>query len=637
MATRKRQTRSSIPRYLTIAGVICAGVLLTYGVGRAAGWIGGDNTASNNRSRVGMVKVPKSLVTLNAYDVVKREDIYDRTIGDDSYFWMPKSRVENNPQWITRVDDIIGRVMSKDKRIDFVFTENDFLPKGSRSGIAGGIPAGKQGFFLDAEKIPGLRFLKSGDRFDLLASTAEETETAGSEYGLLLGGIKARGGKPIPLSGVRILAQDAEMTAITTSGRMTTQGGLELAKADERGRSLANEKNERVAIAIDPTEAVPLTQALGDKVNVYMVTRSGQESESAAVTDVLKGRIGIAATGVSIEPYKPIKASDLSEPATGELRQYFFKPEDVRDDWIARPEQLVGRVVKRAIEPGYIFTEGDFLTANSLIADVKAFQSIQAGDIVDGLASPLVGRVVSRDLTAGSPVTESELLQPGSVTEAVEAYQVLTANVLAERAQSSLVGRVVARDLQPGTKVSEDDLLPPGSAAGFAAAIPTGRMALTVDQDSIAGIGQLQRAQHCDLLASRSFDADSTLAGVQIAPNLQAQLQSQAVNRVLAKDVIVIQQRGDQSVLAMKPNEVSEIARAVTQGVNVFSVARSAASGPPAPTNVPASATTDLVSDPSPLGQISITETLIGGRRSVNAYKRSVNKPPVFLPNGGQQ
>ena len=277
MVNRRRPQTRSIPKSVIVFGVLIAGCALTFGIVRAAGWLDQTAPLAQEPSREGMLPVPKSLVNLNAFDVVQREDVYDRSLGDDSYFWLPKAQVEDHPEWITRVDQVIGRVMARDKRADFVFQAKDFLPEGSRSGIAGGVPAGKQGFFLDAEKVPGLRFLKSGDRFDLLASQPDESKEANSEYGLLMGGIKVRGGKPIPLTGVRILVQNAEMIALATNRSMTTQGGLELTDTDSRGRSTNNTKDERVCIAIDPAEAVPLTGALGEELEIHMVTRSGQQ------------------------------------------------------------------------------------------------------------------------------------------------------------------------------------------------------------------------------------------------------------------------------------------------------------------------------------------------------------------------
>jgi len=361
MPSRSRSRRTNPLVNLGIAIAVLAGLgVAVYG---AASYYGLFDTQEQvvQKNREGMVAVPKSLVALRAFDRVDREDVYDRTLADDSYFWLPQAQVDAHPEWVTRVDQVIGRVMARDKRVDFVFSENDFLPEGSRVGLSGGVPDGKQGFFLDAEQIPGLRLLKIGDRFDLMASLPEESANAQAEYGLLVGGIKARGNKPIPLNGVRLLVQSGTMIALTNGRSMTTQGALEFDAVDSRGRPATQARDEQVAIAIDAGEVVPLTQALGDQLKIHAVARSGQTVQSVVQVDELAGLIAFPAAAVSIQAFRPIMAQDLAEPLTGELRQYYFKPNAVSDDWIGSVGDLLGRVVRRDIDAGYIFSEDDLL------------------------------------------------------------------------------------------------------------------------------------------------------------------------------------------------------------------------------------------------------------------------------------
>jgi len=361
MAPRRRTQRTNPLINLGIAIAVLAGIgVAGYAVGNYLGFFETREVVVE-QSREGLVAIPKSLSAMSAFEKVNREDVYDRTLGEDSYFWLPKDQVDAHPEWITRVEQVIGRVMARDKRVDFVFSENDFLPEGSRVGLSGGVPDGKQGFFLDAEQIPGLRLLKIGDRFDLMASLPEESANAQAEYGLLVGGIKARGNKPIPLNGVRLLVQSGTMIALTNGRSMTTQGALEFDAVDSRGRPTTQTRDEQVAIAIDAEEVVPLTQALGDQLKIHAVARSGQKVESVSPVNELAGLIAFPAAAVSIQAYRPITAQDLAEPLTGELRQYYFKPNAVSDDWIGSVGDLLGRVVRRDIDAGYIFTEDDLL------------------------------------------------------------------------------------------------------------------------------------------------------------------------------------------------------------------------------------------------------------------------------------
>ena len=176
MSTRRRQTQSNTLHKLLISILVVAGLgVLIYGLANSMGWLSPSPESNVARpSREGKVAVPKALVALKAFEKVRREDVYDRELDDESFFWLSEEDVENNPDWVTSLDQIINRVMARDKRKDFVFKKSDFLPEGSRTGIIAGVPAGKQGFFLEVEKIPGLRFLKQGDRFDLIASLPKE-------------------------------------------------------------------------------------------------------------------------------------------------------------------------------------------------------------------------------------------------------------------------------------------------------------------------------------------------------------------------------------------------------------------------------------------------------------------------------
>ena len=576
MAYQKKSNWLNIPTPVVAIAAVLLGCGLTFGVLQINRMLSPQALTlepAKKPNREGMVKVPKSLVQLNAFEVVRRENVYNLELGDENYFWFEKKDV--NPDWITDVDQIIGRVMAKDKRADFVFKEKDFLPEGSRSGIVGGIPVGKQGFFLEAEEVAGLRFLKSGDRFDLIASLPDEPIEEDPEYGLLMGGIKAVDGEPVLETGIRILVQNAEMIALTTRQNMTTQGGLELSDDDARGRSSASSKDESVVIAIDPEEALPLASALADGLQIHMVTRSGQENDVVEPENVLEGRVAFPGTARSLAAFEKIKASDLAEPNSGGLRQYFFEADDVLEDWIADPEQLIGRTLKHDVQPGAILKESDFLPESSLVADVKAYETLSAEQLVGGEDSPWVDRVANRALEAGAMPTEA-------------------------------------------------DVFPEGTKAGMAAAIPADRMALTLKQADIQGVSELSLGDQFDLLSSELIDLKASMVGVEWSPALSGQLESQVVNRVLARAVIVINKLNDQVVVAIRPDEISSVAKAVAKKDSMYCVALSSGNAVEATAgHLDEHALADsLRSDPDPLQNITVTETIVGGRRSMRAYRR---------------
>ena len=545
-------------------------------------------------SRKGMVPVAKSLVALRAFEKVERESVYDREMGEDSYFWLPESQVRAHPEWVTRVDQVIGRVMARDKRADFVFSEKDFLPEGSRVGLSGGVPEGKQGFFLDAEQVAGLRLLKQGDRFDLMASLPEESASADAEYGLLVGGIKARGNKPIPLNGVRLLVQSGTVIALTNGRSMTTRGALEFDATDSRGRPTTQTKGEQVAVAIDPEEVVPLTQALGSKLAIHAVARSGQQQLDPSPVDPLAGMIPFPAAAVEVAAFTRITAHDLAEPLSGELRQYYFKPGAASASWIGSVGDLLGRVVRRNIDAGYIFTEDDFLPVDAVVRNVEAYARLQPSDLANPAAAAFVGRVVANDLTAGQTI-------------------------------------------------ADDDLLPIGTMPGIAGGIPAGRMAVSVEAGKIAGLGELSRGGRCDVMASMPFDLKKELgSGVQMAGGYVGSISGKAVNTVLAVNALVIDRRDDKITLAVHPAEVANLTKSLALQTPMFSIAKSSNVDSPAAVPPPdlthwrsgglasaqtASAQTtlsELNSDEDPMASVAITEVIVGKSRQRSAYRRSL-------------
>ena len=616
---RRRSTPSKSPavRLLMAVGILASGGLLTFGGLDYFGLLNASQTAPQN-SRAGLVKVPKSLRSLTALAKVTREDVYDLGRGDDSYFFMSAERVAAHPEWITNPADIIGRVMARNKRADLVFTERDFLPEGSRTGLSGGVPEGKQGFFLDASKIPGLDLLKMGDRFDLLASLPDEAQKQQQgEFGLLAGGIKVRGGKPIPLSGVRLLVQNAEMIAVTRGRQMTTQGITELPEVARSGAT-------QITIAIDPAEVVPLTQALAADRSIHCVARSGQNDADATSSSALQlsGMIAFPATSRPLKAFSRITADDLADVDTGELRTYYFPKSSVRDEWIMTVNDLIGRVVARDISAGFIFSEDDFLPESAVIRDVKAFTRIGADDLVDSRqAKEYIGRVAARDFNAGLVFSEDDLLPESAVIRDVKAFTRIVADDLVDSRQANeYIGRVAARDLTQGAPIKDSDLLPPDAAAGIAGGTPKDRVAISIDLKTVHGIGDLSRGDQFDLLASRLVKPGEELAklGADVkvsgSPIASSKLMDQARNTVLARDAMVVDISEKTATVAVLPSDVPGITKAFTLEASIFALLRS---------GQPGSERHSLESDPDPSGGVTIVEEIVGGKRTVRVFTNS--------------
>ena len=103
-----------------------------------------------------------------------------------SVIFLDPERLQDNV--LTNINDIRGRVLGRDKPAGFVFTESDFLPRGSREGLTAGIPPGKRAMRVDATQVKGVYGLRRGDRFDIVAtlpidSSAFRGNQIGGTYG----------------------------------------------------------------------------------------------------------------------------------------------------------------------------------------------------------------------------------------------------------------------------------------------------------------------------------------------------------------------------------------------------------------------------------------------------------------------
>lgn len=98
---------------------------------------------------------------------VMRADVWDPTTQNLKVVWMPRESVK--PEWILRWGEIEGRVMARAKLKDKAFKESDFLPAGTRPGVASLVPPGMRMVTIPHGRIHGLETLRYQNRFDLVA------------------------------------------------------------------------------------------------------------------------------------------------------------------------------------------------------------------------------------------------------------------------------------------------------------------------------------------------------------------------------------------------------------------------------------------------------------------------------------
>jgi hypothetical protein len=219
----------------------------------------------------GLVAIPASGSHIPAYAKVRRDHLVDHDTGQAvKWFYMPPEKVR--PEWIIDKNDILGRVMCRDKEPGYVFTESDFLPLGSRPGVSGGVPAGKRAMVLDAAQIRGLKDLQIGDRFDLLASTPVDLKSLQPRVRSLLVSAGGQAALPGATSGV---GGQASVRVLAHNGLVITSTPTDAPRPGEK-------PSTEMTIAIDPDEINPITEALAMKAGLYCVVRSGRPDENAA-------------------------------------------------------------------------------------------------------------------------------------------------------------------------------------------------------------------------------------------------------------------------------------------------------------------------------------------------------------------
>ena len=194
------------------------------------------------------------------------------------------------------------------------------------------------------------------------------------------------------------------------------------------------------------------------------------------------------------------------------------------------------------------------------------------------------------------------------------------------RAAARLVGRVAARMLPIGTELDEDDLLPRDSADSITGGIPVGRMAIAFDTSTVQGVASLSSGDRFDLVTAVPYtpgDAFKALgAAVKVSSKAlpQTTVTDRARATVLASAATVVAVEGTTATVAVRPEEVKGITKAITLGEAVFALARSGrADRRPQLTSKPGSG---LTSDADPISKLTLVEEIVGGRRTFRVFAR---------------
>jgi len=229
------------------------------------------------RPAEGQLRAYISAREIPAYTKITRDDLWDRNNGRLTYIDVDAALVEQEGI-LVGVGDIVGRVLGRTKSKGYVFTERDFLPKGTRPGLSAGVPPGKRALRIDVEKVHGIIGLEPGDRFDMVAARPlDATQAAPSA----------------PLSGVysdraRQMAQQgaykrARVDVLVQNGTVVTPLQTRLVPTTSttltRGQTTRTTPVQEMVIALDPEEVAPFMEALSVEANVVCLARSGRPDD----------------------------------------------------------------------------------------------------------------------------------------------------------------------------------------------------------------------------------------------------------------------------------------------------------------------------------------------------------------------
>jgi Flp pilus assembly protein CpaB len=275
----QRSRRLTIRSPLLITSALVAGVAGIVVAAWMAGVLNVSFFRSGIRSTAGLVPVPISAIAIPEYTKVTRDHLWDTKNARITVIYLQPKAVP--PDTFVNLRDVIGRVLSHNKQPGYTFTETDFLPKGTREGIVGGIPPGKRAIRVQAEKVDGLYGLRPGDRFDLVATLAIDGGRGGGAQGFNVGGVygqqlalQARLSNWQKQATVRVMVQNGVIVEpmitrqIPVFTNSLTQGGV------SRQRPV-----QEIVIAIDPEEVARLTEAMAVDAKIACIPRSGRPDD----------------------------------------------------------------------------------------------------------------------------------------------------------------------------------------------------------------------------------------------------------------------------------------------------------------------------------------------------------------------
>jgi Flp pilus assembly protein CpaB len=249
-------------------------------------------------SHEGMIPMPTSGDNIPMYTKVTPENLYEPKTTSLKVTWFKPEEVR--PNHLTRLEQVLGRVLKRDKPAGKVFTEEDFFPKGTHEGMVAGIPPGKVALTLEVEKIKGVAGFRAGDHLDVVGALALDDKKSSGASGLVT---PVGFGLPAPKhASVKVLVQNGVIVSPVTLRQVPVTTNSLMSGQQTKTRPV-----QELVIAVDRTEVAGLSEALALNAEVTAVARSGRPDDPGAA---------------SLTPDLPPPKFDVVETMVGAKRRF---------------------------------------------------------------------------------------------------------------------------------------------------------------------------------------------------------------------------------------------------------------------------------------------------------------------------
>lgn len=275
---------------------------------------------------------------------------------------IPIGRVRELGGAMMSVNDIIGRVVSKEKNPGLAFTESSFLPKGTRPGLAGATPPGMQSMTLESSSIAGLHGLKLGDKVDLIASVPHDMLGEFDPSHKPRSGVqfvtRSKASDPPQAVVERTIAQSAILlTPVRIRQKPSTTSSL------TEGQRVQNIPVEEVVLALTPSDIPHVKKALHKGLSVMAVAQSGQAakggSDDSEAPAEQKLAVAFPLVKRTIPAFQRITEQDFIDPVTRRPEFAYYDPDTATRSKLVPYDFLLGRVANRDIEAGTVISESE--------------------------------------------------------------------------------------------------------------------------------------------------------------------------------------------------------------------------------------------------------------------------------------